>query len=155
MCANSKLCSTVCFCVAEVPSVPTKLGVANVTKDSVTIAWTRPEYDGGSRVKGYLIDALEKGMTKWVKCATVRTTSHTIKSLREGAEYFFRVRAENHAGLSEPKEMIVPVIVKEVHGKLSYVSVNVGNVLQSTANHGAAISATLYCECPRDAKSWL
>uniref|UniRef100_A0A3P9PW95 Titin n=1 Tax=Poecilia reticulata TaxID=8081 RepID=A0A3P9PW95_POERE len=48
------------------------------------------------------------GQTKWVKCATVRTLTHTIKSLREGAEYFFRVRAENHAGLSEPKEMIVP-----------------------------------------------
>uniref|UniRef100_A0A3Q1F7H9 Titin n=1 Tax=Acanthochromis polyacanthus TaxID=80966 RepID=A0A3Q1F7H9_9TELE len=96
--------------ITEVPSPPMKLGVVNVTKDSVTIAWTRPEYDGGSRVTGYLIDAVEKGQTKWVKCATVRTMNHTIKSLREGAEYFFRVRAENHAGLSEPKEMIVPVI---------------------------------------------
>ena len=42
--------------------------------------------------------------------------THTIKNLREGAEYFFRVQAENHAGLSEPKEMIVPVIVKEIQG---------------------------------------
>lgn len=90
--------------------------MANVTKDCVTIAWTRPEYDGGSKVTGYVIDALEKGQTKWVKCATVKTMSHTIKSLREGAEYFFRVCAENHAGLSEPKEMIVPVIVKEIQG---------------------------------------
>lgn len=98
------------------PTPPQKLGVANVTKDSITIAWTRPDYDGGSRVTSYLIDALEKGQTKWVKCATVKTMTHTIKSLREGAEYFFRVRAENHAGLSEPKEMIVPVLVKEIHG---------------------------------------
>lgn len=94
-----------------------KLGVVNVTKDSVTINWTRSEYDGGSKVSGYLIDALEKGGNKWVKCATVRTMIHTIKNLREGAEYFFRVRAENHAGLSEPKEMIVPVLVKEIKGK--------------------------------------
>lgn len=106
----------------EVPSPPMKLGVANVTKDSITIAWTRPEYDGGSRVTSYLIDALEKGQTKWVKCATVKTMTHTIKSLREGAEYFFRVRAENHAGLSEPKEMIVPVLVKEIHGMISYAT---------------------------------
>uniref|UniRef100_A0A3P9JWV8 Titin n=1 Tax=Oryzias latipes TaxID=8090 RepID=A0A3P9JWV8_ORYLA len=102
--------------ITEVPTQPSKLGVANVTKDCVTIAWTRPEYDGGSKVTGYVIDALEKGQTKWVKCATVKTMSHTIKSLREGAEYFFRVCAENHAGLSEPKEMIVPVIVKEIQG---------------------------------------
>lgn len=96
-----------------------KLGVVDVTKDSITIAWTRPEYDGGSRVKGYLIDALEKGQTKWVKCATVRAMTHTIKGLREGAEYFFRVSAENHAGLSEAKEMIVPIVVKEIHGMFS------------------------------------
>lgn len=96
-----------------------KLGVTNVTKDSITIAWTRPEYDGGSRVTGYLIEAMEKGQNKWVKCTTVRTMTHTIKSLREGAEYFFRVSAENHAGLSEPKEMIVPVIVKEIRGIFS------------------------------------
>ncbi|XP_077568062.1 titin-like [Stigmatopora nigra] len=100
--------------ITEVPSPPAKLGVADVTRDSVTIAWTRPEYDGGSRVKAYLLDALEKGQTKWVKCATVKTTSHSVKSLREGAEYFFRVRAENHAGLSEAKEMIAPVLVKEI-----------------------------------------
>lgn len=93
-----------------------KFGVANVTKDSVTLVWTRAEYDGGSRVTGYVIDAVEKGQSKWVKCATVKTMTHTIKSLREGAEYFFRVRAENHAGLSEPKEMIVPVLVKEIYG---------------------------------------
>uniref|UniRef100_A0A3B4AB85 Titin n=1 Tax=Periophthalmus magnuspinnatus TaxID=409849 RepID=A0A3B4AB85_9GOBI len=104
----------------EVPTAPLKLGVVNVTKDSVTIGWTRPEYDGGSRVSGYLIDALEKGQTKWVKCATVRTMNHTIKNLREGAEYFFRVRAENHAGLSEAKEMIVPVLVKEIQGKIKH-----------------------------------
>lgn len=99
-------------------SAPKKLGIINVTKDSITIAWTKPEYDGGSRVTGYLIEALEKGQTKWVKCATVRTMAHTIKNLREGAEYFFRVCAENHAGVSEPKEMIVPIIVKEIQGRI-------------------------------------
>ena len=77
-----------------------------MTKDSVTIAWSKPEYDGGSRITSYLIDALEKGQQKWVKCATVKTTTHTIKGLRENAEYFFRVRAENHAGLSEDRKSV-------------------------------------------------
>lgn len=105
------------FIPTEKPSPPARFGVTAVTKDSVTIAWSKPEHDGGSRITSYLIDALEKGQQKWVKCATVKTNTHTIKALRENGEYFFRVRAENHAGLSEPKEMIIPVVVKDQLGK--------------------------------------
>lgn len=109
------------FVPTEIPSPPARLGVAEVTKDSVTIVWSKPECDGGSRITSYLIDALEKGHQKWVKCATVKTNTHTIKGLRENAEYFFRVRAENHAGLSEPKEMIIPVIVKDQLSKCHFI----------------------------------
>lgn len=105
------------FAPTEKPSPPARLGVTAVTKNSVTIAWSKPEYDGGSRITSYLIDALEKGQQKWVKCATVKANTHLIKNLRENAEYFFRVRAENHAGLSEPKEMIIPVVVKDQLGE--------------------------------------
>uniref|UniRef100_A0A671S1G6 Titin n=1 Tax=Sinocyclocheilus anshuiensis TaxID=1608454 RepID=A0A671S1G6_9TELE len=99
--------------VLDTPGPPTNVKITEVTKNSVTIAWSKPEYDGGSRITSYLIDALEKGQQKWVKCATVKANTHIIKNLRENAEYFFRVRAENHAGLSEPKEMIIPVVVKD------------------------------------------
>uniref|UniRef100_A0A8C1H037 Titin n=1 Tax=Cyprinus carpio TaxID=7962 RepID=A0A8C1H037_CYPCA len=105
------------FAPTEKPSPPARLGVTAVTKNSITIAWSKPEYDGGSRITSYLIDALEKGQQKWVKCATVKANTHIIKNLRENAEYFFRVRAENHAGLSEPKEMIIPVVVKDQLGE--------------------------------------
>lgn len=109
------------FFPTEIPSPPARLGVALVTKDSVTIVWSKPEYDGGSRITSYLIDALEKGQQKWVKCATVKTNTHTIKGLRENAEYFFRVRAENHAGLSDPKEMMIPVIVKDQLSECDFI----------------------------------
>lgn len=105
------------FAPTEKPSPPARLGVTAVTKNSVTIAWSKPEYDGGSRITSYLIDALEKGQQKWVKCATVKANTHIIKNLRENAEYFFRVRAQNHAGLSEAKEMIIPVVVKDQLGE--------------------------------------
>lgn len=107
----------------EIPSPPARLGVAKVTKDSVTIVWSRPDFDGGSKITSYLIDALEKGQQKWVKCATVKTNTHTIKGLRENAEYFFRVRAENHAGLSDPKEMMIPVIVKDQLSECHFIYV--------------------------------
>uniref|UniRef100_A0A4W6BZU8 Titin n=1 Tax=Lates calcarifer TaxID=8187 RepID=A0A4W6BZU8_LATCA len=85
--------------VLDSPGPPVNVKVSAVTRDSATLTWEAPENDGGDAVKAYHVEKREASK-KWVKCATVRTMTHTIKSLREGAEYFFRVRAENHAGLS-------------------------------------------------------
>uniref|UniRef100_A0AAR2KZV0 Titin n=1 Tax=Pygocentrus nattereri TaxID=42514 RepID=A0AAR2KZV0_PYGNA len=95
-----------------------QLGVTDVTKDSVALAWTKPEHDGGSRITNYQVDALEKGQQKWIKCGVTKTTHFVVYGLRENAEYFFRVRAENHAGFSDPKDMVMPVLVKDQLGKL-------------------------------------
>lgn len=103
---------------AEKPSQPPKLCVTDVTKESVSLTWAKPEQDGGSRITGYLIEALEKGQEKWVKCGVTKSIHLTVCGLRENAEYFFRVRAENHAGFSDVKEMVTPVVVKDQHGKL-------------------------------------
>lgn len=91
--------------------------MTDVTKESVTLAWAKPEQDGGSRITGYLVEALEKGQEKWVKCGVTKFIHLTVYGLRENAEYFFRVRAENHAGFSDTKEMVNPVVVKDQLGK--------------------------------------
>lgn len=112
-----KMLSLLLISSTERPSPPEKLGVTNVTKDSISLAWSKPEHDGGSKILGYLVEALEKGQQKWVKCAVVKTTRHDIRGLKENFDYFFRVFAENQAGLSEPKELLLPVTVKEKLGK--------------------------------------
>uniref|UniRef100_A0A8C5DV00 Titin n=1 Tax=Gouania willdenowi TaxID=441366 RepID=A0A8C5DV00_GOUWI len=94
-----------------------KLGVTEVTKESLTLAWAKPEQDGGSRITGYLVEALEKGQEKWVKCGMSKSIHLTVSGLRENAEYFFRVRAKNLAGFSDAKEMVVPVMVKDQIGE--------------------------------------
>lgn len=66
----------------------------------------------------YLIEVLEKGHQKWVKCAVVKITHHVVHGLKENVDYFFRVSAENQAGLSDPKELLLPVTVKEQLGML-------------------------------------
>lgn len=81
------------------------------------MVWAKPEHDGGSRITSYLVEALEKGQEKWVKCGVTKFVHFTVSGLRENAEYFFRVRAENHAGFSEAKEMVTPVLVKDQLGK--------------------------------------
>lgn len=108
---------TLCSSSLEKPSPPSKLGVTDVSKESVTLAWAKPEQDGGSRITGYLVEALEKGQEKWVKCGFTKSIHLTVSGLRENAEYFFRVRAENHAGFSDIKEMVNPVVVKDQLGE--------------------------------------
>lgn len=103
--------------ILEKPSPPPKLGVTDVTKESVSLAWLKPEHDGGSRITNYLVEALEKGQQKWIKCGSTKSTHFVVYGLRENAEYYFRVRAENHAGLSDPKDMVLPVLVKDQLGK--------------------------------------
>uniref|UniRef100_A0A8C9Z8D1 Titin n=1 Tax=Sander lucioperca TaxID=283035 RepID=A0A8C9Z8D1_SANLU len=110
-------------------SEPIKLGVTDVTKESVSLAWAKPEHDGGSRITGYLVEALEKGQEKWVKCGVTKFIHLTVSGLRENAEYFFRVRAENHAGFSDIKEMITPVVVKDQLGKLQIRLIRFNNVI--------------------------
>lgn len=89
-----------------------------MTKDSISLAWAKPEQDGGSRITGYFVEALEKGQEKWVKCGVTKFIHFTVSGLRENAEYFFRVKAENASGFSDAKEMLTPVTVKDQLGKL-------------------------------------
>lgn len=83
----------------------------------MSLAWAKPEQDGGSRITGYLVEALEKGQDKWVKCGVTKFVHLTVSGLRENSEYYFRVRAENLAGFSDAKEMVTPVMVKDQLGR--------------------------------------
>uniref|UniRef100_A0A8C4R519 Titin n=1 Tax=Eptatretus burgeri TaxID=7764 RepID=A0A8C4R519_EPTBU len=95
------------------PGAPEKLGVTSITKDCVCLSWLKPEHDGGSRIVGYVVEMLEKGKQAWIHCAFVKTTQYAAQGLRENMELFFRVMAQNEAGLGEPRELLMPVLVKD------------------------------------------
>ncbi|XP_071256530.1 titin-like [Salvelinus alpinus] len=98
--------------ITEKPSPPQTIEVTEITKESVSLSWIKPENDGGSRITSYRVDALENGQDKWVKCGVTKTVHFVVYDLKEATQYFFRVRAENHAGFSDPTEMALPVLVK-------------------------------------------
>ena len=54
--------------VALVADKPGKTGaptIEDVDEDSVKLSWTPPKTDGGDKIKGYVIEAKEKGSNKW------------------------------------------------------------------------------------------
>uniref|UniRef100_A0A8U7MIB7 Uncharacterized protein n=1 Tax=Corvus moneduloides TaxID=1196302 RepID=A0A8U7MIB7_CORMO len=100
--------------VSERPLPPGKITLLDVTRNSVSLSWEKPEHDGGSRILGYIVEMQSKGSEKWSTCATVKATEATITGLIQGEEYTFRVSAQNEKGISDPRQLGIPVVAKDL-----------------------------------------
>uniref|UniRef100_H2YFD5 Titin n=1 Tax=Ciona savignyi TaxID=51511 RepID=H2YFD5_CIOSA len=95
---------------------PRDVEVVGITRHSAHIQWKNPEYDGGYKVTGYIIERMEVSVGRWLKCnfSNVSVTNFNIEGLTEGLKYNFRVFAKNAAGaVSIPAMTILPVLVKD------------------------------------------
>eukprot|EP00061_Rhincodon_typus_P019056 g48497.t1 len=103
----------------EPPSNPPE--ILDVTKTSVSLSWSRPRDDGGSRVTGYFIDRKESTTDKWVRQnkTQITTTMYTVTGLVPDAEYQFRIMAQNDIGLSDPSPPSDAVLCKDPFDKPS------------------------------------
>ncbi|XP_070182955.1 M-protein, striated muscle-like [Littorina saxatilis] len=97
--------------ILSVPDAPASLLIKNITKDGLTLEWTPPENDGGSRVRRYIIEKSLKGTDKWEKVTTVESfrTRCTVADLEREKDYFFAVSAENDVGIGEKQKTAKPV----------------------------------------------
>uniref|UniRef100_A0A670Y6C6 Titin n=1 Tax=Pseudonaja textilis TaxID=8673 RepID=A0A670Y6C6_PSETE len=100
--------------VSEPPYPPGKVTLVDVTRHSASIKWEKPESDGGSKITGYIVEMQTKGSEKWSTCTQVKTLEATISGLSMGEEYTFRVCAINEKGKSDPKQLGVPVVAKDI-----------------------------------------
>ncbi|KAL8565325.1 hypothetical protein ACOMHN_029021 [Nucella lapillus] len=94
------------------PSVPEPTKVGRTYAD---LKWDKPRNDGGSKLKGYVVEKREKGMSMWTKACDVPATDTqcTVSNLAENAEYEFRVAAINAAGPGDPSMSCAPIKIKE------------------------------------------
>lgn len=101
------------------PLPPRNLRVVEVDSAYMVIEWETPEGDGGSPVTGFTVEKRDAKRDDFTHVATVdaRTTKFRVTRLFEGTEYFFRVFAENEAGLSAPCSTQQPVKAKPPYGK--------------------------------------
>uniref|UniRef100_A0A4W5MSX5 Titin n=1 Tax=Hucho hucho TaxID=62062 RepID=A0A4W5MSX5_9TELE len=100
--------------VSQAPLPPGKVTVVDVTRDSVSLAWEKPDHDGGSKITSYTVEMQTKGDEKWSVCTEIKALEATIGGLTTGEEYAFRITAVNDKGNSEPKPLADPVIVKDI-----------------------------------------
>uniref|UniRef100_A0A8B9H2C0 Titin n=1 Tax=Astyanax mexicanus TaxID=7994 RepID=A0A8B9H2C0_ASTMX len=110
----SKVCEAV---AARDPcDPPSQPEVTNITRTSVSLAWTKPEYDGGAKVTGYIIERRDLPEGCWMRCnfTNIPETYFDVTGLTQDQQYDFRVTAKNAAGLfSIPSDNTGPITVKD------------------------------------------
>uniref|UniRef100_A0A8C2ZN35 Titin n=1 Tax=Cyclopterus lumpus TaxID=8103 RepID=A0A8C2ZN35_CYCLU len=82
---------------SQTPTPPESIIPTDITKNSVSLAWTKPKHDGGSRITGYVLEAQKKGTDPWAHVTAVKNMDFTVKNLNETEEYIFRVMAVNNS----------------------------------------------------------
>ncbi len=92
--------------LSDPPTPPGAPEVKDKTKSSITLTWSPPDKDGGSPVKGYIIEVHEEGFPDWRRVNPADklhpSTEITVPDLKEGKKCKFRIYAVNAAGNSEP-----------------------------------------------------
>lgn len=105
---------------------PGKPEVTDITRSSVSLCWTVPLNDGGSKIIGYVVERKvystdEWDDYRWLKCnyTTITENYFTVANLGEGETYEYRVIAKNAAGVhSMPSETTGPVTCKDEYCEL-------------------------------------
>lgn len=94
--------------------------ISDITKNSITLVWEKPPYDGGSKVTGYIIESKESPKGRWSKAnlMNVADTKFTVSGLTQDQSYEFRVFAKNAVGSVSNASLIAgPVTCVDTYGK--------------------------------------
>ena len=96
------------FSLLDPPGPPSCPEVKDKTKSSISLGWKPPAKDGGSPIKGYIVEMQEEGSTDWKRVnepdKLLTTCECVVPNLKELRKYRFRVKAVNEAGESEPSD---------------------------------------------------
>lgn len=104
----------------DITEPPANVHITEVTKNSVSLAWQRPPYDGGSKITGYNVERREASNGRWVKAnfSNIIEMGFTVSGLSQDESYEFRVYAKNAVGsVSGPSLIAGPVSCVDACGK--------------------------------------
>lgn len=137
---------------SERPLPPGKVSLQEVTGTSVTLTWEKPDYDGGSRITGYIVEMQGKGSEKWTQVMVVKTNKALVTGLTQGEEYMFRISSTNEKGASDPRPLSMPVVARDLvispTFKLAFSTFSV------LAGDDLKIDVP-YAACPKATATWL
>ena len=114
----------ICFNLCDssstaVPDPPKSLAVIENTTESVTLSWVPPTPTESNPVSAQLVEMKREGKD-YFEVAKLDAADSQYKALNliQEERYYFRIRAQNPAGLSESAELAEPVTPKLPYGEL-------------------------------------
>jgi len=85
-----------------VPSTTGRPRIVKVIDTEVSLMWTQPDSDGGSKITGYLIAYVTaSGCQAQDVTVGVTTTAKVKKTISQGTAYIFAVAAQNARGFGD------------------------------------------------------
>lgn len=99
---------------------PINLRINDITKNSISLVWQKPSYDGGSPITGYIVEKREGVSARWFKAnlTNITDTRFTVTGLTQDETYEFRVLAKNAVGsVSNPSLTAGPATCVDTYGR--------------------------------------
>ena len=87
MAQNSPLFLTRLNLIPDKPSAPRDLRVVDQSESSVSLSWTPPRDDGGSKITGYVVEKRDALRMGWQSAGTTRDTHFKVNSIQNTCGY--------------------------------------------------------------------
>lgn len=117
---DKSLCHVASVSFPAIPERPEDLIITAVTKDSISVSWRPPKYDGGAEVTEYVLESRTVGRDSFVRVGSddkLMDRKFTLTGLKDGSSHEFRVSAINKVGQGKPSFATKPIQCKDELGE--------------------------------------